>query len=67
MESSYHIRISLFPNLNSDRHSDSVRGHLIQFESWVIFVREAGVFLLEKVRQDKKFFIVNEIRRTAKK
>ena len=24
MENSYHIRMSLFPNLNSDRHSDSV-------------------------------------------
>ena len=42
-------------------------GHLIQVESWIIFVRKAGVFPLEKVRQDKKFFIVNEIRRTAKK
>ena len=42
-------------------------GHLIQVESWIIFVRKAGVFPLEKVRQDKKFFIVNEIRRTAEK
>ena len=40
-------------------------GHLIQVESWIIFVRKAGVFPLEKVRQHKKFFIVNEIRRTA--
>ena len=31
------------------------------------FVLKVGVFPLEKVRQHKKFFIVNEIRRTAYK
>ena len=31
MENSYRIGMSLFPNLNSDRHSDSVR--VIQVES----------------------------------
>ena len=65
MENSYRIGMSLFPNLNSDKTLGL--GHVIQVESWIIFVRKAGVFPLQKVRQDKKFFIVNEIRCTAKK
>ena len=62
MENSYLIRMSLFPNLNSDKHSDSVISSRLNN-----LVQKAGVFPLEKVRQHKKFFIVNEIRRTAKK
>ena len=42
-------------------------GHLIQVESWIIFVRKAEIFLFEKVRHYQKFFIVNESRRTAYK
>ena len=60
MENSYYIRMSLFRNLNSDRHSDSVISFKLNN-----FVRKVAVFTLEKVRQHKKFFIVNEIRRTA--
>ena len=58
MENSYHIRISLFQTLE-------LGPDLTPVESWIIFVRKAGVFPLEKVRQHKKLFIVNEIRRTA--
>ena len=32
MENSYHIRMSLFPNLNSDRHSDSVISFRLKVE-----------------------------------
>ena len=32
MENSYHIRMSLFPNLNSDRHSDSVMSFRLKVE-----------------------------------
>ena len=42
-------------------------GHLIRVESWIIFVRKTGIFPSEKVRQQLKFFIVNEIRPTAQK
>ena len=42
-------------------------GHLIQVESWIIFVQKEGVFLLEKVRQHKKLFIVKGIRRCFKR
>ena len=65
MENSYRIKIFLF---SKSKHWQTLGlGHLIQVESWIIFVRKAGVFPLEKVRQHKKFFIVNEIRRTASK
>ena len=60
MENSYHIIISLFQTLE-------LGPDLTPVESWIIFVRKAGVFPLEKVRQRKKLFIVNEIRRTAQK
>ena len=67
MENIYHIRMhmSLFPNLLLWQTLGL--GHLTQVESWIIFVWKAGVFPLEKVRQRKKLFIVNEIRRTALK
>ena len=62
MENSYLIRMSLFPNLNSDRHSDSV----ISF--WLNNLRtESGCFSPQKGQTTQKFFIVNEIRRTALK
>ena len=63
MENSYQIRMSLSPNLLLWQTLEL--GHLTQVESWIIFVRKEGVFPLEKVRQRKKLFIVNEIRRTA--
>ena len=64
MENSYHISMSLF---TKSKLLQTLRlGHLIQVESLIIFVRKAGVFPLEKVRQHKtEFFIVNEIRLTA--
>ena len=62
MENSYRIRMSFS---NSKLWQTLGLDNLIQVESWIIFVREAGFFPLEKVRQHKKFFIVNEIRRTA--
>ena len=64
MENSYHIRMSLFPNLLLWQTLGL--GYLTQVESSrIIFVRKAGVFPLEKVRQRKKLFIINEIRRKA--
>ena len=63
MENSYHIRMSLFPNLLLWQMLGL--GHLTQVESWIIFVLKAGIFPLEKVRQRKKLFIVNEIRPTV--
>ena len=62
MENSYHIRMSLFPNLNSDRHSDSV----IPFRMNNLRT-ESRCFSPRKGQTTQKFFIVNEIRRTAKK
>ena len=62
MENSYHM----YQNVSFSKSKlwqTLALGHLIQVESWIIFVRKAGVFPLEKVRQHKKFFIVNEIRR----
>ena len=64
MENSYRIGMSLFP-IKSKLLQTLGLGHLIQVESWIIFVRKAGVFPFEKVRRHKKFLIVNEIRRTA--
>ena len=54
MENSHHIRMTDTRTRSS--HS-----------SWKLnnFVRKLDVFPLEKVRQHQKFFIVNEIRRTA--
>ena len=52
MENSYLIRMSRFPNLfplDSGRHSNS----LISFRLTSPFVRKAGVFPFEKVRQHK--------------
>ena len=54
MENSYHIRMSLFRNVNSDRRSDTVISFKLNN-----FVRKVGVFPPEKIRQQKKFFIVN--------
>ena len=48
MENSYLIRMSLFPNLNSDRHSDSV----ILFRLNNLHT-ESGCFSPRKVRQHK--------------
>ena len=62
MENSYLIRMSLFPNLNSDRHSDSV----ISFRLNNLCM-ESRCFSPRKGQTTQKFFIVNEIRRTAKK
>ena len=58
MENRYRIGISLFPNLNSDRHSDSVISFRLKVEYSIIF---------DSKRSDTTqiFFIVIEIRRTA--
>ena len=66
MENSYHMYQSV--SFSKPKVWQTIGlGHLIQVESWMIFVRKAGFFPLEKVRQHKKFFIVNEIRRTVLK
>ena len=60
MENSYHM----YQNVSFSKSKlwqTLGLGHLIQVESWIIFVRKAGVFPHEKVRQHKKFSFVNKL------
>ena len=65
MENSYHIRMSLFPNLNSDRHSDSVISFRLKVE--YSLCGKKAFFHSKRSHNTKKFFIFNEIRRTVLK
>ena len=65
MENSYPIRMSLFPNLNSDRHSDSVISFRLKVEYSLCGKR--AFFHSKRSHNTKKFFIFNEIRRTVLK